>query len=96
MTKVDISKNRLYAAGTKLLAEALKGNQIITELDISSNNATWDGERHGEMSGVIALADVIPGMGALLKLDISSNSIPENKMEGPECTCAAGSIQLSV
>ena len=54
MTKFDISSNDLCAEGTKLLAAALKGNQIMTELNISSNNMTF-GSAWGDMSGVIAL-----------------------------------------
>jgi Ran GTPase-activating protein (RanGAP) involved in mRNA processing and transport len=60
--------------GTKLLAEALTGNQIMTELNLSSNHMTADG-----LSGVVALADAIPDMGALLFLDISDNQLaPES------------------
>jgi hypothetical protein len=49
----------------------------MTELNVSGNAATWDGNKHGEMSGVIALADAIPDMRALEILDISDNSIRE-------------------
>jgi hypothetical protein len=72
MTKFDISSNDLRAEGTKLLAAALKGNQIMTELNISSNSMTY-GSTWGDMSGVIALADVISDMGAMTGLDLSSN-----------------------
>jgi Ran GTPase-activating protein (RanGAP) involved in mRNA processing and transport len=59
-------------AGTKLLAQALKENQIITNLNISSNNMTYD---HGDMSGVVALADAIPDMGALSVLSLKNNDL---------------------
>jgi hypothetical protein len=72
---LDISKNCLNAEGTKLLAEALKSNQIMTALNISSNTMTCDGEEFGDMSGVAALADVMPGMGALLVLSLKDNSL---------------------
>ena len=72
---LNLASNNLFAEGIELLAEALKGNQIMTELNVSGNAATWDGNKHGEMSGVIALADAIPDMGAMTSLDISNNSI---------------------
>jgi hypothetical protein len=64
MTKFDISSNDLCAEGTKLLAAALKGNQIVTELNISSNNMTY-GSAWWDMSGILALVNVISDMGAL-------------------------------
>jgi hypothetical protein len=76
MTKFDISSNDLRAEGTKLLAAALKGNQIVTELNISSNNMTY-GSAWGDMSGIIALVNVISDMGALLMLNLASNNLGE-------------------
>jgi Leucine-rich repeat (LRR) protein len=80
MTSLDVSNNRLYAKGTKLLAEALKGNQIMTDLNLSSNGMTAGG-----MSGVVALADAIPDMGALSILNMSKNG-----MRGSEAGKAFG------
>jgi hypothetical protein len=73
LRKLDISANELFAAGTKLLAEALEGNQIITELDMSGNSATWDGQKFGEVSGVAALTNVIPGMRAISTFTFSGD-----------------------
>jgi hypothetical protein len=75
LLSLDISSNSLFAEGTKLLAQALKGNQIMTALSISSNMMTYDGKKFGEMSGVAALADVIPGMGAMTRLNLASNQL---------------------
>jgi Ran GTPase-activating protein (RanGAP) involved in mRNA processing and transport len=72
---LNLAKNNLCAEGIKLLAEALKGSQIMTELSASNNNVTWDDNKVGEMSGVIALANTIPDMGAMTKLDVSSNCL---------------------
>jgi hypothetical protein len=72
---LNLASNNLYAEGIELLAEALQGNQIMTELNVSGNAATWDGNKHGEMSGVIALADAIPDMRALTKLNMSDNGM---------------------
>ena len=70
MLKFDIGANRLCAAGTKAVAEALKDNQTMTELNISDNCMDWkDWESEApDMSGVIAISDAIPTMGALAKL----------------------------
>jgi hypothetical protein len=47
----------------------------MTSLNISSNGTTFDGKKHGDVSGVAALADVIPGMGALYKLILKDNKL---------------------
>ena len=60
MVKFDISMNTLCAPGLKHLAEALKANKTMTELNIAENYATNDGNDNTDMSGVIALADAIP------------------------------------
>jgi Ran GTPase-activating protein (RanGAP) involved in mRNA processing and transport len=70
MTSLDVSGNELVEEGTKLLAEALKGNQIMTELNLSSNCMTGGG-----MSGVVALADAIPDMRALSSLVLKDNRL---------------------
>jgi hypothetical protein len=79
LTKFDISKNNLYAAGTTALAEGLKGNQVMTELNLAGN-VMGKGSGRGyngvtDMSGVAALADVIPGMGALSIANVMGNRI---------------------
>ena len=66
----------LCAAGGKALAEALSGNKVMTELDISSNylgEATWGGA--ADMSGVIAICNAIPTMRALTNLNMSNNAL---------------------
>jgi hypothetical protein len=75
LLSLDISSNRLRVKGTKLLAKALKSNQTMTSLNVSFSNMTYDGRTYGDMSGVAALADVIPGMRALTSLDVSSNDL---------------------
>jgi Ran GTPase-activating protein (RanGAP) involved in mRNA processing and transport len=77
---LSLQSNYLSASGGKALAEGLKDNQVITELNIASNRlgckTPWDDG--ADMSGVIALADVIPDMGAMTSLNISDNFL------GPE------------
>jgi Ran GTPase-activating protein (RanGAP) involved in mRNA processing and transport len=79
LVKFDISNNKLCAKGTKLVTEALKGNQIMTEISISGNYMTYNGSSYGDMSGVIAISTAIPTMGALTSLNLSRNSL---KSEG--------------
>jgi hypothetical protein len=77
LSHFDISNSELYAAGTKSIAEGLKGNQVMTELNISGNSmgkiSKWRGSL--DLSGVAALADVIPGMGALSVLNLAENNL---------------------
>jgi Ran GTPase-activating protein (RanGAP) involved in mRNA processing and transport len=102
MTKFDISSSDIRAEGGKALAAGLKGNQVITELNIANSNLTR-GVRLDrnvdifgtDMSGVVALADVIPDMGALIKLDISSNSIGDKQGGDLQRICVASSIELA-
>jgi hypothetical protein len=74
-----LKRNSLHTDGGKALAEGLKGNNVITELDISSNCLGLDSNYKPDMSGVIALADAIPHMGALTKLDISNKSTEQGR-----------------
>ena len=64
------------AEGGKALAEGLKGNQALTELDLAGN-ALGLKDKWGESdtSGVVALADAIRTMEALTSLDVSDNSM---------------------
>jgi hypothetical protein len=84
LMKFDISMNKLYAAGAKALAEGLRGNQLMTELNLAGNEMGKDcGNRHAKaaMSGIIALADVIPGMGAISSVNLLKNNIDVEQAE---------------
>jgi hypothetical protein len=73
LTKFDISSNDIRAEGGKALAAGLKGNLMITELNISSNSLGQNEGYDNDTSGVIALADAISDMGVLTTLNLSSN-----------------------
>jgi hypothetical protein len=79
LLSLDISSNSLYVEGTKLLAKNLESNQTMTSLNVSSNMMTYDGKELGDMSGVAALAAVIPGMGAMTKLEAHHNDINDKE-----------------
>jgi hypothetical protein len=78
MTRLDISKNGLRAEGGKALAMGLKGNQVMTELNIASNSLTLNahGNAYDDMSGVTAVANTISGMGAISSINLLKNQIP--------------------
>jgi hypothetical protein len=84
LLSLDISRNNLRVEGTKLLAKAIESNQTMTSLSISSNDVTYNGSHSGDMSGVAALADVLPGMGALTTLDISTNKLTRGALKAGE------------
>lgn len=77
LVKFDISANTLNAEGCEAIANALKDNNTVTELNIAKNDMTWNTSKEawGEMSAVGAIADAIPTMGALTSLNVSSNHI---------------------
>jgi hypothetical protein len=67
-----LESNNLGADGGKALADGLKDNQVITELNISDNNL---GNIGHDVSGIIALAGVIPNMGAMTALNLAFNEL---------------------
>jgi hypothetical protein len=76
----DISSNDIRAEGVKALAEAIKGNQVMTELNIASNNLSFDTAGSEDMSGVATLVDAITDMGALLVANVVGNSIGKEQL----------------
>jgi hypothetical protein len=86
LVSLDISTCDLMAEGGKALAAGLKGNQVITELNISGSYLGLKSDyRSAENSGIIAIADAIPDMGALTSLNLSKNG-----MQGAEAGKALG------
>jgi Ran GTPase-activating protein (RanGAP) involved in mRNA processing and transport len=79
LSVLSLKSNNLYAVGCKALAEGLKDNHLITELNIVDCNLSNGGS---DMSGVIALANAIPNMEALSSLDVSSNGIGQGQYLG--------------
>jgi Ran GTPase-activating protein (RanGAP) involved in mRNA processing and transport len=93
LSVLSLKSNNLRAEGGKSLAEGIKGNQVIKELNIADNNLTNSGN---DMSGVIALANAIPDMGALSKLDLSMNDIPAAEADMLNATCKAKGVDLAL
>jgi hypothetical protein len=78
MTKFDISSNEILAEGGKALAAGLKGNQVITELNIAGNGLGQKisgGSYVSDTSGVVAIANAIPDMRAMTSLNLAWNCL---------------------
>ena len=84
----DVSKNNLGQEGTKALAEALNGNQIMAELNLAENSM--------DKNGAMNIAKTIPTMGAMTTLNISNNSIPSDQQSAIKRICDSKSIALSL
>ena len=86
LVKFNVSNNDIRAEGGKALAEALKDNKTMKDLNIASNclcyNSDYIGSQERDMSGVIAIGDAIPTMGALETLDISRNNLCSDSYNG--------------
>ena len=94
---LSLESNNLTAAGGKALADGLKGNNVITELNIAGNYLGKNARTgRDDMSGFIVLADVIPDMGALAKIDISRNKIPSKQQGEIQRICTAHGKDLGV
>jgi hypothetical protein len=91
-----VQSNDLHADGGKALAKGLKGNTVITELDISSNYWGLDSDYEPDMSGVIALADAIPDMRALSLLNLTDNNIGEERVQKMKEMCVSRNISLLI
>jgi hypothetical protein len=72
---LSLKGNNLRADGGKALAEGLKSNEVVTELNIAGNYLGLDSRGGTDTSGVGALANVIPDMGALTSLNLASNNL---------------------
>jgi hypothetical protein len=78
----------------KALADALKGNSVLTELDVSVNNDPLNANRDGP-GFAQELAVGIKDNGALIKLDISSNYIGAEQERVLQRICVASGIDLA-
>jgi hypothetical protein len=81
LSVLSLKKNRLFAGGGTALAAGLKGNQGITELDISENYLGQNTGGDADASGITAIADAIPDMGALSKFTFSGDGNTPVTME---------------
>jgi hypothetical protein len=90
-TELDMSGKKIGADGAIMLAPEIADNGALTSLNLAKNhlgsrcgkgkysNPNPDNddhwEWHADMSGIVAIADVIPGMGAMTSLSLASNDL---------------------
>ena len=75
---LDISRRELYGEDVTRLAAALSGNQVLTELNLASNNLSYNlanGNSIQSMNGMLAIANIITHVRTLTKLDVSGNQL---------------------
>jgi hypothetical protein len=96
LSKLDISNCELMAEGGKALAAGLKGNQVITKLNISGNLLGLNAGLDADTSSITAIADAIPDMVALIKLDIRSNYIGATQKRSLQRICVGSGIDLAI
>jgi hypothetical protein len=91
MTKLILSRNGVKGAQAgKALGDAIAGNTVLKELDISG-----DAYYKCDVEFVKAFAVGLHDNGALTKLDISSNNIDAEQKGDLQRICAAGGIELA-
>jgi hypothetical protein len=92
MTILNMSNNRLQGAEAgKALGDALAGNTVLKELDLS-------GEKCSPNMDIEFVKAFTQGFdnGALATLTVSLNSIPSEQGGELQCICAAGGIELAI
>jgi Leucine-rich repeat (LRR) protein len=98
--KLILKNNKLATAEAgEALGEALAGNTVLKELDISRNywdDTEYGGWTKGDGPGFAkGISKGLTGNGALTKLDISSNYIRAEQEGDLQRICAAGGIELA-
>jgi hypothetical protein len=96
LSVLSLRDNRLCSreAG-KVLSQMLKGNSVLTELDVSSNYKKYSGDNEDGPGFAQELATGIKDNRALMKLDISSNRIGAEQERDLQRICVAGGIELA-
>jgi Ran GTPase-activating protein (RanGAP) involved in mRNA processing and transport len=74
---LSLKDNNLRSPGAKALADAIRDNTVLTDLDLASNHLAWHGTdgRGDDMSGVTALASATKDNGALSVLLLKRNNL---------------------
>jgi hypothetical protein len=92
LTSLNMSKNHITGAEAgKALGDALAGNTVLKELDLS-------GERHSPNMDIGFVQAFTPGLsdnGALIKLGISGNYIGATQEGDLQRICVASGIELA-
>jgi hypothetical protein len=84
MTEAEFSGKNLRAGGGIIIAAWIthKDRGALTSLNLSSNDLALAKSNASNMSGIIALTNILPNMGALTVLDLANNSLGEMVLPG--------------
>jgi hypothetical protein len=80
----------------KALADALKGNSVLTELDVSANYNLLNADSRDGPGFAQELAVGIKDNGALSKLDVRDNNIPCAEKALLQGACDANGVSLGL
>jgi hypothetical protein len=103
LSKLCLKDNKLATAEAgEALGEALKGNMVLKELDVSDNalRHAYEGDTEcfdgADGPGFAkAISKGLSSNGALIKLDISRNFIGAEQSEDLQRICVASGIELA-
>ena len=90
------NSNLLNKESGKAIADALKGNSVLTELDVSSNFNMHNSRSQDGSGFAQELAAGIKDNGALSKLDFSMNDIPAAEADMLNATCKSKGVGLAL
>jgi len=91
LTKLSLAKNKLGEEGTKFLCDALVGNNILKELDLSGDSFIFGFSSNiysniGGTAGAKHVANMLLVNGGLTKVSLAKNELGE---EGTKAICEA-------
>jgi hypothetical protein len=93
LTRLDMSYNDILGDGGKVLFEALQGNHVVKEINVASNNLSYNARGDSDLSSVIAICDAISSIGALTSLNLAGNYL---RAEGAKHVAEAIKVNVSV
>ena len=95
MTSLDMSNNNIRGDGGKVLFEALKGNQIMKQINVANNNLGFNVSGSKDMSGVIGISNAIPTMGALTTITFGDKQAVTMKADMTEVDFSGKELGVS-
>ena len=78
LESLNLSNNKITPEGIKGIADALRVNGVLANLDLSYNDLcglAWDGEGTYDANGITALAEALKVNRALTSLDVGANDL---------------------
>jgi Ran GTPase-activating protein (RanGAP) involved in mRNA processing and transport len=87
LVDLDISKNKLDAECTQLVADALRSNTSLQRLGFTGNNPSSDGVKH--------LVVAFKTNRTITALDVSASGLTRHQVNGLQQACAGSVINFS-